>query len=469
MHPLRKPEPRPTSGPVRVSGSFRDPSGFLFDAEGTLYRQVNKSYQSHFDQLEESGLYRELVDARLLVPHEAAAIELAVTEDVYKVIRPERIPFISYPYEWCFSELKDAALATLDVQKRALARGMVLKDATAFNAQFHHGRPMLIDTLSFEAYREGAPWVAYRQFCQHFLAPLAIASRVDARLLSLARTHLDGVPLDLASRLLPRSTWLRPGILFHIHLHSKSSTAVGEGSSADQKARVSKRGLLALVDSLESAVKSLRPRGSSEHWSRYYSEHRYVERAFAHKEEIVTTWIERIAPRTVWDLGANTGAFSEICVERGIETVAFDQDHDAVEATYVRTRAGGDKLFLPLVLDLSNPSPGIGWAHRERSSLVERGPVDAVLALALVHHLAISNNVPLADVASFFAELTDWLIIELVPKEDEQVRRLLASREVVFTDYNEAAFERTFSERFVIEGRIPIDESLRTLYLLRSR
>ena len=405
----------------------------------------------------------------MLVSHEAASADLAVTENVYKVIRPERIPFISYAYEWCFSELKDAALATLEVQKRALARGMVLKDATAYNVQFRHGRPILIDTLSFEAYREGRPWVAYRQFCQHFLAPLAIASRVDARLLSLARTNLDGVPLDLASRLLPRSTWLRPSTLFHIHLHSKSAKAVGEGTSADKKARVSKHGLVALVDGLESAVKSLRPKGSSQHWSRYYSEHRYVERAFAHKKEIVTKWIERIAPRSVWDLGANTGAFSEICVERGIETVAFDQDHDAVEATYVRTRAGSGKRFLPLVLDLSNPSPGIGWAHRERSSLVERGPVDAVLALALVHHLAISNNVPLPDVASFFAELTGWLIIELVPKDDEQVQRLLASREDIFTDYNQARFEHTFGERFVIEERIPIDESLRTLYLLRSR
>jgi hypothetical protein len=347
---------------------------------------------------------------------------------------------------------------------------MILKDATAYNVQFRHGRPILIDTLSFEIYQEGAPWVAYRQFCQHFLAPLALASRIDARLQSLARTHLDGVPLDLASRMLPASTWLRPSTLVHVHLHARSAKAVREGSRADSKARVSKHGLLALVDSLASGVASLTPRGSSAHWSNYYvSEHRYAARAFAHKKETVTRLVERIAPKTVWDLGANTGELSEICAERGIDTVAFDQDQDAVEATYARLRTRATNRFLPLVLDLANPSPGIGWAHRERSSLSERGPADLVLALALIHHLAISNNVPLAQVASFLAELARSLVIEFVPKEDEQVQRLLASRADIFGDYGEAAFERAFSEHFTIEARFPLDESLRTLYWMRSR
>lgn len=470
MPPLHKPGAPSQTAPARVAGSFRDPSGFVFESEGVLYRQINESYRPHFDQLVDSGLYRELTDAGRLVAHEDASGALALTRDAYKVIRPERIPFISYPYEWCFSELKDAALATLDVHKRALARGMILKDATAYNVQFRQCRPVLIDTLSFETYREGEPWVAYRQFCQHFLAPLAIASHIDARLLSLARTHLDGVPLELASRLLPRSTWLRPSLVMHVHLHAKSGRVIGESSKADPKARVSKRGMLGLIDSLESAVRSLRPRGSSNHWSRYYAEHRYEARAFAHKMKVVAGFVERVAPKSVWDVGANTGVFSDICVERGIETIAFDQDHDAVETAYTRYREErtGDK-FLPLVLDLSNPSPGVGWAHRERSSLAERGPAEAVLALALIHHLAIANNVPLESVASFFAEFSDWLVIEFVPKEDEQVQRLLVSREDIFRDYDQSAFERTFGARFTIEERVPIHESRRTLYMMRSR
>ena len=184
----------------RVPGSFRDPSGFMFIADGELLRQVNPQYREHFDHLIDSGLYQELVDAHLLIPHDEVSVERALETGAYKVIRPERIGFISYPYEWCFSELKDAALTTLAVQKLALARGMVLKDASAYNVQFHDGRPLLVDTLSFERYREGEPWVAYRQFCEHFLAPLALMSRVDMRLISLLRNHIDGVPLDSRAR-----------------------------------------------------------------------------------------------------------------------------------------------------------------------------------------------------------------------------------------------------------------------------
>ena len=201
--------------------SFRDPGGFLFVEGGVLYRQVNSVYKDDYDLLLRSGLYKTLTDAGLLVSHEEVSTDPPDPRIAYKIIRPEPIPFISYPYEWCFSQLKDAALATLEIQRQALAHGLSLKDASAYNVQFLDGKPVLIDTLSFEKLRL-KPWVAYRQFCQHFLGPLLLMGLKDSRLGQLSRIFLDGVPLDLTSRLLPRRTRLRPGILMHIHLHAAS-------------------------------------------------------------------------------------------------------------------------------------------------------------------------------------------------------------------------------------------------------
>lgn len=462
-------EPPESAVSSRVPGSFRDPSGFLFWSGGKLYRQINAGYRAHYDHFIASGLYDELVEASLIVPHESAEPELALTSEAYLVIRPRRLRFVSYPYEWCFSELQDAAAATLELQKRALARGMVLKDASAFNIQFHHGRPLLVDTLSFELYEEGEPWVAYRQFCEHFLGPLALMSRVDPELASLSRAHLDGIPVGLASKLLPFRTKLRPSLLTHVHLHAKTRALRGAGRG-DASARVSRRGMLALIDSLESAVDGLRPPASASHWARYYRDHRYTDRALAHKKELVDRFLAATAPESAWDLGANTGLFSRLCAERDIATLALDGDHDAIEAAYRQHRdSGSRKDFLPLVMDLTNPSPSLGWAHQERMSLAERAPADVVLALALVHHLAIAGNVPLPDLARFFAELGRWLVVEFVPKDDEQTKRLLASRRDVWPDYEIGTFERAFEAAFSIEERCPIEGSRRTLYLMRNR
>ena len=205
-----------------VGGSFRDPSGFVYIRKDQIYRQVNRSYQENYDHLMRSGLYDALLRDELLIPHQEVQVSAGMTDEAYKVIQPERISFTSYPYEWCFSQLKDAALLTLRIQSLALEFGMSLKDASAYNVQFRHGRPILIDTLSFEKYAQGKPWVAYRQFCQQFLAPLALMSRKDVRLRRLISVFLDGVPLDLASKLLPLSTWANFGLLSHIHLQAKA-------------------------------------------------------------------------------------------------------------------------------------------------------------------------------------------------------------------------------------------------------
>ncbi len=457
----------------RISASFRDPSGFLFQRDGVLYRQVNRFYQQDYDLLMSSGLFDRLVKAKKLIPHAEVEKAPPVTELAYRVIQPEQVNFISYPYEWSFSQLKDAALLTLSIQKTALEYGLSLKDASAYNIQFHNGRPILIDSLSFEAYQEGKPWVAYRQFCQHFLAPLALMALVDVRLSQLLRVYIDGIPLDLASRLLPFRSRLQFGLLAHIHLHAsaqKKYSAAPEQAQAQAQARqVSKMGLTGLIDSLQKTVKALTWQAGGTEWGDYYDSTNYTREAFDHKVQVIKEFITAVQPKQIWDLGANTGVFSRLAAEMGILTISSDIDPAAVEKNYREMRQQKEKRLLPLVLDLTNPSPGIGWGNEERESFVQRGPADAVMALALIHHLAISNNVPLEGVAEFFASLGNWLIVEFIPKEDSQVQRLLATRADIFPNYHQAGFEEAFSNFYTIESVQPIHGSRRSLYLMKNK
>ena len=455
---------KPNNG--SVPGSFRDPSGFLFSRGGTLFRQVNDIYRETYDHLMESGLYNALIDRELMVPHEEADVAPERAEGAYKVIRPERIPFISYPYEWCFSQLKQAALATLEIQKTAFEFGMSLKDASAYNIQFHRGKPVFIDTLSFEKYREGEPWVAYRQFCQHFLAPLALMANTDIRLNQLFRVYIDGIPLDMASALLPFRTRLSFSLLSHLHLHAKSQRYYSDKPVKVGRHKMRRVSFLGVISSLESAVRKLKWQAEGTEWADYYEDTNYSREAFEHKKETVSRFLDIAGPGNVWDLGANVGVFSRIAAEKGMATIAFDVDPSAVEKNYVESRRRGDTHMLPLVLDLANPSPAIGWSNTERTSLIERGPADAVLALALIHHLAISNNLPFRMVAEFMSRICKYLVIEYVPKGDSQVKRLLVVREDIFTDYTQEAFEAAFGEYFTIRERVVIRDSERSLYLM---
>jgi len=460
----------------RIGSSFRDPSGFLFSSGGTLYRQVQSGYARHYDQLRASGLYDALVAEGLLIPHVEVGLEKAAAPGAYRVLQPERIPMVSLPYEWCFGQLRAAALLTLRVQQVAITHGMVLKDASAFNVQFRGALPVFVDTLSFERLEEGEPWIAYRQFCQHFLAPLALEALVDIRLRDLLRSYLDGVPLDLASRLLPRHTWLRPWSMIHIHLHARSidrfaSTSGAPAARKPAKAaagRVSKAGLDGLVSHLVDAVGALKWSSGGTEWADYEATHGYDAAGQAAKRDIVERYLRKAPPGLVFDLGANTGDYSRLARSLGAYAVAIDGDPSAVERAYGRFAAEKVDGILPLWVDLRNPSPPQGWAHREWPSLAERGPADTVLALALVHHLAIGNNVPLADVAAFLAGLGRQVIVEWVPKSDPQVQRLLASREDVFTEYNEDSFVTAVQEFFHIDERAPVGATGRVMYLLSA-
>ncbi len=454
---------------VKLAGSFRDPDGFLFHRDGRLYRQVNASYRDDFDRLVGSGLYDSLTQSGLLVHHEEADISLALSGEAYRVIRPEPIPFVSYPYEWCFSELKNAALLTLEIERRALEADMTLKDASAYNVQFNGCTALFIDTLSFERYEAGRPWVAYRQFCQHFLAPLALMSVTDVRLGQLMRIYMDGVPLDLASALLPGRTKFSLGLQAHIHMHARYQRRYAGSRTSPKKGSVGRTAMLGLVDSLEGTVRKLSYRAEGTEWSDYYEDTNYTGNGMARKEELVSEFLGALSPRSVWDLGANTGRFSRIAAGKADLVAAFDVDPAAVERHFVDEATAAAGNILPLLLDLTNPSPGVGWAGDERSSLERRGPADTILALALLHHLAIGNNLPFEEIAGYLARLCRSLIIEFVPKEDSQVERLLVTREDVFDRYTKEHFERAFQCSFTIEREEPIGETGRVLYLMRRR
>jgi hypothetical protein len=455
----------------QLGSSFRDPSGFLFTRDGVLYRQVNQVYAGDYSRLMESGLYEKLVKAGLLVPHTEVDVLPADPATTFKIIRPERIAFISYPYEWAFSQLKDAALTTLSLQKRALKAGMSLKDASAYNIQFRNGKATLIDTLSFERYEVGMPWVAYRQFCQQFLAPLALMAKVDIRLGQLLRVYIDGIPLDLASRLLPARTHLNFGLLTHIHLHASAQRRyAGRAVPQPQQGRgMSKQSMVGLIESLENTIKKLAWKPQKTEWGNYYEITNYSDAAFEHKKKLVSEWTARVNPDQVWDLGANTGVFSRLASERGIPTIAFDIDPAAVEQNYLLVKTSKEQNILPLVLDLTNPSPAIGWHNRERESFTQRAPAGMIFALALIHHLAISNNVPLPQLADFFFDIGKWLVIEFIPKSDSQVQRLLASRLDIFETYNRQTFETVFSQRFDIQEALQVQDSERFIYLMRRK
>jgi ribosomal protein L11 methylase PrmA len=470
---------------TRDRGSFRDPSGFVFVQGGIAYRQVNDAFSDPYRALMGSGLYEELSRSRLLVPHEEVALRLPDAPAAFAVLRPEQVPFISYPYEWCFSQLKAAALLTLEIQRRALGRGLVLRDASAYNIQFIGPRPIFIDTLSFGPYVEGQPWSAYRQFCQHFLAPLALISYVDPSLSELLRLHIDGVPLSLATSMLPLKTKLKPGLLMHLHLHGRSEAKTSGAPREDAvepanggphrppgSPAMGRTAMLGLIDSLDRAVRQLSIPQAKTLWSTYATHLNYSESAQQSKRELVARLIgdARASGRvdTVWDLGANTGAFSEIAARTGARVISFDVDHAVVEQHYNESIANGRDRVLPLVQNLANPSPAVGWNHAERRSLADRGPADLALALALVHHLAIGCNVPLPAVAEFFSRICRSLIIEFVPRHDSQVRRMLSLREDVFGDYTQEQFERAFGTHFRIAAAVPVDGTVRTMYLMLS-
>ena len=441
----------------------------MFTSHGRLLREIHPSYAPHYTHLLDSGLYQTLVERGLLVRHTAATSALAPSGGGYAVIEPERIPFISYPFEWAAAQLRAAALTTLEIQRAAIAHGMTLKDASAYNVQFRGSAPVFIDTLSFERWSEGTPWVGYRQFCQHFLGPLALMTRVDPRLGALARSHIDGLPLDLAARLLPWRAKLAPSLFLHVHLHARSQArASGAAVERGPRRTFGRVAMLGLIDHLQSAIERLscRPGGP---WIDYYDRTAYSAAAMADKRRIVAAAIVRERPRMVWDLGCNTGAMTTIAASSDAYVVAFDADDGCIARLYAEGCARSGTRVLPLVMNLTNPTARLGWNHDERMSLADRGPADVVLALGLIHHLYFANQVPFDGAAAFFARVARTLLIEFIPHTDPQVAAMTTRMPARLEGYTLGEFEHAFAGRFDIIESIPLQDSTRSIYVMRRR
>lgn len=449
------------SGYSRHPASFKDPSGFIFQSSSIHYRQVNKCYAPHYNQLMQSGLYHELVKKNMLLPHTEIKENWLDDEEWYLTLMPEQIPFWSYPYEWCFEQLKDAALLTLAIAISSLEYGMSLKDATPYNIQFHKGKPVFIDTLSFERYDETQPWIAYRQFCENFLYPLWLAHLYKLDCHPLMSAYPEGIPAPAVARLFPATCRLHLSAWLHVYLPAKMSQA-----SVQRKpiSRFSKKKLLNILSHLHALISKFNNHANTT-WHHYYRDS-VNETYIREKEKIVLEMLKHVQGNQLLDLGANDGYFSRLAAGQNFSVLAVDNDEQCINNLYRKIQTEADSRILPLCFDVTNPPAASGFANQERSSFNERIKADAVLALALVHHLHIGKNIPLSYLADYFNRLAPYLIIEFVPKEDEKVQCLLQYKKDIYSAYSKEMFEKLFGKHFSIRSAHGIPGTQRSLYLM---
>lgn len=448
--------------------SFRDPSGYVFEKDGQIFRFVSTLYREHYDHLLQSGLYQTLIKKHLMLPFtEVEATENTIS-NCYKILHPQKIPFLNYAWEWSFEQLKDAALATLRICKMALEKGMILKDATHLNIQFVEGKPQLIDILSLELYKEGAPWIAYRQFCECFLNPLLLAAYNGMEVHQLLLAHPEGVNASYTARLLPFTTKFKASVFLHVHLHARlKNKNKGEQGSAKEKP-LSKQQLKNILQSLEDCISKLKLPAEVSTWSNYYEETIISNNYLSAKKTKMQQWLQQLNYTTVCDFGANEGEFSKLCKQDAF-VVSTDFDSRCIGSLHSNLKKEKIHNILPLVLDITQPSPAMGWDNKEQTSFFSRKQFDLGFALALIHHLTIGKNIPFEMVASLFAKYTQQLIIEFVPKSDPKVTGMLSTREDIFSNYTIEEFEHAFSSYFTIIKKEPIEHSERTLYLMQKK
>ncbi len=453
-----------------VPGSFRDPSGGVFERDGRVFRTVNAVAARDFDFVCQTPFYAaavadgRLVEARRLGPDEAREIS---SEAVYVVEHP-RLPFVSFPYEWSFPALKSAALLHLDLQLEALSSGVMFSDGTAYNLQFVGHRPVFIDTLSLRAYRDGELWAGHRQFCEQFLNPLLLRAFLGVTHNAWYRGALGGIPTADLRRLLPLRRKFSRRVGTHVVLQDVLQHSVGKRSDIDAsalgKVGLPRSSLTRLLRGLREWIATLTPRDTSATtWRDYARSHSYTSDEAATKKAVIREFVRVRALKQVWDIGCNTGDYSVAALDAGAsQVIGFDFDQGAIELAFARSVEGGLN-FLPLFLDASNPSPSQGWAQSERAGLDERAGADGVIALALVHHLAIAGNVPLDRVVRWLVGMAPRGVIEFVPKGDPMVAQLLRFRPDIFPDYHEDAFLAHLAGVARIERSTPTSATGRVL------
>jgi SAM-dependent methyltransferase len=454
-------------------GSFRDPESRVFYAGDGVYRALSADGLSDFEALEATGL---LDDERVVRTERAdgtAAVSGLLVHEPAAVLRHERIPFVSYPYEWSFSMLKDAALLQLDLLLAALEHDMVLKDSTPYNVQFKGGRPTFVDVGSFERLREGEPWVGYRQFCMLYLYPLLLQSAKGVPFQPWLRGSIDGITPSQMRGLLSFRDRFRKGVFTNVFLHARLEARYADRPQQvkEEVKRVFKKELfVANVRKMRKLVERLSWDPPEGVWTAYGERNSYTDDDARRKDEFVREVARSRDWNLVWDIGCNIGRYSRIAAEGARTVVAVDADQGPVELLYRDLSAEGEERILPLTMNLADPSPGLGWRGLERRAMPDRGKPDLVLALALVHHMAIGANVPVREFVDWLRSLGSALVIEFPTREDPMVKQLLApKREGLHPDYELDYFERTLKEAFEVERSERLESGTRVLYHARPK
>lgn len=451
--------------------SYRDRNGAIFYRGDRVFRSLSPTALENWKLLEEQNFFQDFVADGKIVGTKPAA---EPSDGWAAALEHERVPFISYPYEWTFGMLKDAALLHLELMEAALAADMILKDSSAYNVQWSGVHPVFIDVPSFEPLRKGQPWVGYRQFCELFLYPLMLQAYKGTDFKPLLRGRIDGITADEMRGLMSARDLVRSGVLLHVMAQSALQRRYS-GSTQDMRGTLAQAGfdkrlIVQNVRKLRSLVGGLKPARSKTEWSDYDKTHSYDESEFRHKAEFVQKAAASRRWRLAWDLGCNTGTFSRIAAKYADYVVSMDGDWMAIEHFYQREKAdAAAKSILPLVVNLADPSPNQGWLGAERKGLAERGRPELTLCLALIHHIVISANIPLASFIGWLAGLRTAVVIEFVSREDEMVQALLANREDQYADYNPETFRQLLAERFRIEAEEPLKGGKRTIFFATPR
>jgi SAM-dependent methyltransferase len=469
------PTPAETSASTGLEpGSFRDPESRVFYADERVYRALSADGLKDFEALEQSGL---LGDDRIVATERAqngAALRGLLVHEPAGVLQHERIPFVSYPYEWTFSMLKDAALVQLDLLLAALDKDLVLKDSTPYNVQFHGARPVFVDVGSFERLREGEPWIGYRQFCMLYLYPLMLQALKGVDFHPWLRGSIDGITPAQMRGVLSFRDRFRKGVFTNVFLHAKLEQRYadrgGEVKQEVKRAGFKKELLVANVRKMRKVVGRLEWSPPEGVWTAYGERNSYTDDDARRKDDFVREVATSRSWDLVWDIGCNNGRYSRIAAEGAGTVVAVDADQGPVELLYRDLRTEGNEQILPLTMNLADPSPGLGWRGLERRPLAERGRPDLVLALALVHHVAISANVPVKEFVDWLASLGSALVIEFPTREDPMVQKLLApKRDGLHPDYELEYFERVLGEAFEVERSERLESGTRVLYFARPK
>jgi hypothetical protein len=458
----------PTSSGALEPGSFRDPESRVFYAGDEVFRALSADGLRDFEALRASGLLDDERVVRTDTADDTAALRGLLVHEPAAVLRHERIPFVSYPYEWTFSMLKDAARMQLDLLLSALDHDLVLKDATPYNVQFKGARPVFVDVGSFERLREGEPWVGYRQFCMLYLYPLLLQAVKGVPFHPWLRGAIDGItPAQMAGLMSFRDRF-RKGVFTNVFLHARLEARYADRPDQvkQEVKRVFKKELfVANVRKMRKLVERLEWKPPEGVWTAYGERNSYSDDDARRKDDFVREVATSHDWDLVWDIGANNGRYSRIAAEGARTVIAVDADQGPVELLYRDLRSEGDEKILTLTMNLADPSPGLGWRGLERRSMPDRGKPDLVLALALVHHLAISANVPVKELIDWLASLGCALVIEFPTREDPMVKKLLApKREGLHPDYELSFFERTLNDAFEVKRSDRLESGTRVLY-----